>query len=113
MYTLANVDLLFYYFIESSDLYILRFDKLRQWAFGGDASPANIYIHPEKRQAKHAQRNDTWGRCVPIHIIEKSVRVVHKNLTDTTNLSCVSPMSAPPSEIEFVTNLLPPEEVSV
>jgi hypothetical protein len=110
MFTLANVDLLFYYFIESSDLYIMRFDKLRRWSFGGNGTPGNIYAYEEKQQRKYNQMNDTCGRCVPIDIIRKSVGFVYRNLDDTANLSQISPASLPPNDIPFATNLFPLKE---
>lgn len=61
MYNLKT-DFLFYYFLETRELYIINFQKLREWAFWKN----EIYKYPEKKQNKYDQLNDTFGRCVPI-----------------------------------------------
>ena len=76
-----RADWLLYYFVEPDDLYIIDFFRLKQWAFGcGDAKP-NIERYPERRQGKYDQRNDTWGRCVPIvdvrSALGKSIKLAH------------------------------------
>lgn len=68
MYTLRT-DILLYYFCKEKDLYTIDFNKLKAWAF----IDGNIYKYPEKSQSKYTQLNDTWGRCVPISVIEESV----------------------------------------
>ncbi len=64
-----NTDILLYLFLEEKDLYSLNFKNLRTWAFVN----RRIYAFPEKQQGKYAQRNDTWGRCVPIDVIKNEV----------------------------------------
>lgn len=74
-----KADVLIYYFIENKVIYSIPFGKLRRWAFGRKGSevrslsPGRIYDFPEKQQKKTCQLNDTWGRCVPIVVIEKEV----------------------------------------
>jgi hypothetical protein len=72
-------DLLFYYFIDTDDLFIIDVFKLQQWAFGSGQTPGRIYQYREVKQGKFNQKNDTWGRLVPLQIIEKNVgfRLIH------------------------------------
>jgi len=68
MFTLRS-DLLLYYFKKEGELYCMRLDSVKRWAF----TERNIYKFPERAQAKYDQKNDTWGRCVPIEIIRTEV----------------------------------------
>lgn len=68
MYTL-NTDLLLYHFLEDDLLYKIPFRKLRVWSF----HKGRIYDFPEREQAKRAQMNDTWGRCVPIDVVSREL----------------------------------------
>ena len=79
MYTL-NADFLFYHFLKDDELYIMNFDRLREWAFWNGGP---IYRYKEARQRKYSQLNDTWGRCVPITIIQKAmpVKLFHPELS--------------------------------
>lgn len=61
-----NTDLLLYHFLAEDLLYRVPFEKLRKWAF----HEGRIYDFPEKPQHKYQQLNDTWGRCVPIAVLE-------------------------------------------
>jgi hypothetical protein len=61
-----RASLLFYHFLDRDALYILPFFKLKQWAFGSDGKPGNIYRFPERPQGKYEQLNDTHGRLVPL-----------------------------------------------
>lgn len=72
MYKLRG-DSLFYYFIQDRELYTLSIPALQAWAFGTDDSPGRIYAYPEKRQLKYEQKNDSWGRCVPIADLQKDL----------------------------------------
>jgi hypothetical protein len=68
LYTLRT-DILLYFFLKELELYSIPFMKLKAWAF----IKKRIYHFPEKLQSKTIQLNDTWGRCVPINVIEKEV----------------------------------------
>jgi len=69
-----SANLLFYYFIASDELYVIDMFKLKRWAFGLDINGhRRINRFPEKAQGKRTQRNDTWGWCVPIKILQKDV----------------------------------------
>lgn len=59
-------DLLFYYFVDTDDLYIMPLFRLQRWAFGSDDILGRIWRYPQKRQYKYTQLNDTWGWIVPI-----------------------------------------------
>lgn len=63
---------LLYHFIESDELYIIPFPKLRWWCFIARNSlgfPGRMYDFASKEQQEYDQPNDTWGRCVPIEVI--------------------------------------------
>ena len=62
-------DFMFYLFYNDDIVYTVELQKLKEWAFHKN----QIYKYPEKPQNKYVQLNDTWGRCVPIHILEKEV----------------------------------------
>ena len=70
MYNL-NADMLLYYFLKPRGMVTMSFPALRKWAFHS----RNIYRYPELEQNKRDQKNDTWGRCVPI-----SALVNHKDI---------------------------------
>lgn len=66
-------DLLFYYFLRADELYVINLFKLQRWAFGSAVAPARIYDFPEVKQRKYAQANDTYGRLVPLPVIDREV----------------------------------------
>lgn len=68
-----RADLLFYYFLDCDQLYIINLFRLKSWAFGHDDEPARLERFPEKRQGRYQQRNDTWGRIVPIETVKREV----------------------------------------
>lgn len=76
LYTLQT-DVLLYYFLMDRALYSIDFHRLQSWAFGhcngGTEMPARLYDFKERPQKKHDQRNDTWGRPVPIKTIKREV----------------------------------------
>lgn len=73
-----KADLLLYYFLDTGDLYSMDFFKLQQWAFGaGPYGQSNVFNFPEIGQQKYSQRNDTYGRLVPIEVIKKQVGMNH------------------------------------
>lgn len=65
--------MLIYHFIDDDIAYLLRFDALRNWATADVHGVSRLKTFPEKKQAKYIQENDTWGRTVPIRIIEQEV----------------------------------------
>jgi hypothetical protein len=68
-----QADLLFYYFLDSDELYIIDLFRLKQWAYRHDNGHPRIEKYPERRQAKYVQGNDTWGRCVPISDLQRAL----------------------------------------
>jgi len=92
-----DTDYLFYHFIESDELYILDFPKLQYWAFIEPGIltgfPGRLYDFPSKPQTKRVQRNDTWGRCVPIFQVLDGVS--HKVVNPRTGGSAVPPPPPP------------------
>jgi len=73
-----DADLLFYHFIEDDEVLILSFPDLREWALTATSKAVpggrgRMFDYPAKEQTKRRQQNDTWGRCVPIKVIEEEV----------------------------------------
>ncbi len=68
-----KADLLFYHFVDDDELYAMNLFSLKRWAFGCGSTPGQLYQFPEVRQSKYSQLNDTWGRIVPIEVIEREV----------------------------------------
>jgi hypothetical protein len=74
----TRADLLFYYFLDTDDLFVINVFALKRWAFGHIDKPAQVYANnydggpkfPEKRQSKYQQLNDTLGRCVSIQMLQ-------------------------------------------
>lgn len=65
-----QADGLWYYFLESDELYTCNLQLLRAWAFGNDESGfPRICQFDEKPQGKYTQKNDSWGYCVPIQVL--------------------------------------------
>lgn len=64
MFTLES-DLIFYYFIDTENLYVMSFWELRRWAF----IRRRFYAYREVKQAAYDQLNDTYGRPVPIRVL--------------------------------------------
>lgn len=72
LYTL-NTDVLLYHFLESDELYVINFQKMREWLFKDCNGFPNINKYREREQGKYDQLNDTWGRCVKISDIGEHV----------------------------------------
>ena len=68
----TRADMLLYYFLDSDDLVTLPVFRLKQWAFGS-GDEGGIYRFREKRQGRYAQANDSWGRCVPVDVLEQEI----------------------------------------
>jgi hypothetical protein len=80
MFTL-RADRLWYLILRERHLYSIPFPALQQWAFvrAGNHDkrcPGRIWEWPEKEQRKREQKNDTWGRTVPIKVIGEEVGFV-------------------------------------
>lgn len=61
-------DWLWYYFIQSNELYQMKVDSLKQWAFEFNG----VGPYKEKIQHKTEQLNTTWGWCVPIETLSNA-----------------------------------------
>lgn len=69
-----DADLLLYFFIGSGELFIIPFQRLKEWAFGGMFPQERLYSFPHVPQQKYRQANDTWGRLVPVSVVHQEVR---------------------------------------
>jgi hypothetical protein len=68
----SRADLLLFYFLDSDDLVTVPLLRLKRWAFGSGPQDG-IYAWPERPPGRYGQRNDTWGRCVPVEHLERVV----------------------------------------
>ncbi len=68
----SRADLLLFYFLDTDDLITVSMLRLKRWAFGSGPQ-GGVYAWPEKQQFRYGQRNDTWGRCVPVEHLEREV----------------------------------------
>lgn len=69
-----DTDLLFYYFLDNDELYIINFRKLKRWFWWHDNGQVPNFTRFKTRpQSKYDQLNDTWGTCVPIDVIGREV----------------------------------------
>lgn len=68
-----RADLLLYHFLDVDELYVLRLLALQQWAFGANGRPGKIYRYIEVPQEKYAQKNQTFGRLVPLSTLKAEV----------------------------------------
>lgn len=67
-FLMCQADILVYQFNSEQLAFLMKLHELRAWAYQGDL----LYGYPEKRQSKYSQRNDTWGRPIPISAVRDS-----------------------------------------
>ena len=67
-----DCDYLWYYFLESDELFIVDFPKLWDWAF----CRSEINNYKEVKQKKYEQLNTTVGRIVPISTLRDAGIIV-------------------------------------
>ena len=77
----VRADWLFYYFLSNDTLCVMKMLPLQRWAFGVGSKPGRIYDFPEKQQRRYDQLNDTWGRCVPVSILEQELKPPLKRMS--------------------------------
>lgn len=72
-----RADLLFYYFLDADILYSIDVFRLKRWAFGngprGKERAGRLWDFQEKLVVDD-QKNDTWGRPVPVVILWNELR---------------------------------------
>lgn len=75
----TRADLIFYHFLDADAVYVIDTFILQRWAFGfgrptdSYSAKGQIYDFDEVPQGKYVQRNDTWGRLVPIEVLTKAL----------------------------------------
>ena len=63
-----DADFLWYYFLDTDDLYVMRFaEELKPWF------SENERRFREVKQRKTQQMNDTWGRLVSVTVLSKEM----------------------------------------
>jgi hypothetical protein len=60
-----KADVLIYHFLQEDFIVVGDLQRLKQWAWYDN----KILRYPLKQQSKYEQKNDTWGRCVPIRVV--------------------------------------------
>ncbi len=73
-----DTDLLFYHFLDQNALYMVHFHELRAWLFSANDYNNRMSNYRLVRQKKCDQKNDTWGRLVPIRDVMESTEVRSK-----------------------------------
>lgn len=81
-----RADLLVYHRLNHDEVCVCSMLRLKRWAFGYRDVPGRIYAFPERRQSKHDQKNDTWGRCVPVDVLAREVPRFHRFRIDQLSL---------------------------
>lgn len=91
-----NADLLFYHFVNQDKLVVVSLPGLQRWAFcalsRNVSEPMNargerarlqgrLWDFREVKQKSYQQKNDTWGRPVPISILLSEVKPAPKVLS--------------------------------
>jgi hypothetical protein len=74
-----HADLLCYVFLDVERAFILGMPRLQNWAY----REGGIYRFDEKL-CPVDQLNDTWGRCVPIHVLRREVGLREWDLRKAT-----------------------------
>ena len=66
---------LWYFFLDTRELFIIDFANLKEWARGPSKNGRRCRLldFPFREQKKRDQPNDTWGRCPPIKVIREEV----------------------------------------
>lgn len=101
----SHADYLFYFFLETGELYVMKLANLRKWAFFvDDNGHQRLDGYALRRQKKRDQLNDSWGRCVPIaHVLASiTVQVIRRSDRDA-----LMDKSKPEHEIEHDYKAIP------
>jgi hypothetical protein len=69
----CRADVIGFHFLDVDTALFLPLFRLQQWAFGVDDRAARVFDFPERRQRRYVQRNDTWGRIVPIEVLAREI----------------------------------------
>lgn len=66
----SKADYILYHFLDSNVCYVISMKALKKFCFITESTkakrPGRIEDYPEVQQAKYDQKNDTWGRLIPI-----------------------------------------------
>jgi hypothetical protein len=68
-----RADVVGFHFLDADTVLFLPLFRLQQWAFGVGDRAGRIFAFPERTQRRYAQRNDTWGRIVPVDVLAAEV----------------------------------------
>jgi hypothetical protein len=76
----CRADVVGFHFLDVDTVVFLPLFRLQQWAFGCGEQTARIYDFPERQQRRYVQRNDSWGRIVPVEVLAREVGVKRASL---------------------------------
>jgi hypothetical protein len=71
--TRSRADVVGFHFLDADTVLFLPLFRLQQWAFGVGGAAGRIYDFPERCQRRYVQRNDSWGRIVPVEVMAQEV----------------------------------------
>ena len=66
----CRADYMLYHFLDASVCYVINMWSLKKFCFttpGRRGTAGRLFDYQEVKQKKHEQKNDTWGRLVPIN----------------------------------------------
>jgi hypothetical protein len=84
-------DLLMYYFLDTDQLYVMDFFRLKRWAF----LDWQVAAYREKPQGKYPQPNDAWGWCVPVTVLARELGKRHFKMLNPKELATKLPFPGP------------------
>jgi hypothetical protein len=76
----CRADVVGFHFLDADTVYFVPLFRLQQWAFGVGDQTGRIYDFPERRQRRYVQRNDSWGRIVPVDVLAREVGIKRTEL---------------------------------
>lgn len=91
----TSADLLFYHFLDRDALFVMNLLDLKRWAFRVPSKHKSeracrirveqlfgrIWDFPLRPQKKYDQKNDTWGRCVPLTVLGDELDIQPKRFS--------------------------------
>ncbi len=80
----CRADVVGFHFLDADTALFLPLFRLQQWAFGTGDQGGRIYDFPERRQRRYVQRNDSWGRIVPVEVLAREVGIKRATLRQPT-----------------------------
>ena len=71
----CRADVVGFHFLDADTAWFLPLFRLQQWAFGIGGQAGRIYDFLDRRRRRYVQRNDSWGRIVPVEVLAQEVGI--------------------------------------